>query len=104
MHGCCTIFLHTLINWSFQLAKRYPSYSHPTANTGKYCQCDVIKLREMRGKVGNKPPNKEIKGIITHFYDVTCHFLGDFLIYNSKMKIDYSKFTSANFGIYGRNR
>ena len=40
-------------------------------------QCDVIKMKEMRGEVGKKNPKKIL--IITHFYDVTCLFLSDFL-------------------------
>ena len=43
----------------------------------KVAQCDVIKMRETRGEVGKKPNKK--RWIITHFYDVTCLFLSDFL-------------------------
>ena len=31
--------------------------------------CDVIKMRKMRGEVGNKTPKKS--WIIPHFYDIT---------------------------------
>ena len=42
----------------------------------KVAQCDVIKMKEMRGEVEKKPPKKI--WIITHFYDVICLFFSDF--------------------------
>ena len=35
----------------------------------KVVKCDVIKMREMRGGVGKKPPKKEMDN---HSFDITC--------------------------------